>query len=465
MSHEPRRLSKEFLNGCYCRQFFELLQAGICVTDTDGTIRFVNESFARSFNINLDLMHGKNICEFFPKSALMDVMRSGLADRRVPFEWEGTKAFISRFPIYDDGEIVGGLIEVHARDIDELERLLRRIQNLHKKVVHYKNKVQLLRAEYTFEDIIGDSEPMRKLRSRGHRFAQGNEAILITGESGTGKELLAHALHAAGTRSEETLVKVNCAAIPSDLMEAEFFGYEEGSFTGARKGGRVGKFELADGGTIILDEIGELPLSMQAKLLRVLERNEIQKVGSNVTIYSNFRLIAVTNRNLQDMVSKGLFRSDLYHRLNILHLHIPPLRERSEDIPPLANHLLQQLERSTNMKSVRISNEAHKVLSRYRWPGNVRELKNILTFALYSMEEDGKVIEVRHLPSQLLEKESPATKPAQASPRGKKTSREEMIEILENCQGNKSKAARALGISRTELYNRLKKLSIDVDSV
>ena len=461
MLQEPHRLSKEFLKGCYCRQFFELLQAGICVTDADGTIRFMNASFGKSFNLDPENVVGKNICEFFPNSALIGVINSGLADRRVPFEWKGMKAFISRFPIYDDGEIVGGLIEVHARDIDELERLLHRIQNLQKTVAHYKTKAQLLGAEYTFDDIIGDSMPMRQLRRQGYKFAQGKEVLLVTGESGTGKELMAHALHAASARSEESLVCVNCAAIPADLLEAEFFGYAEGAFTGARKGGRIGKFELADGGTIILDEIGELPLITQAKLLRVLERNEIQKVGCNTAIYSNFRLIAVTNRNLEDMVNKGLFRSDLYHRLNILHLHIPPLREHSEDIPQLTRHLLQQLERSANIPSIGISDEACLALCRYRWPGNVRELKNVLTFALYSLEADCKTIEVRHLPSQLFEKSLPAEKPAAKEEPRTKSSRDELVEALERCSGNKSKAARELGISRTELYNRLRKFSLN----
>lgn len=458
MTKEPRRLSKEFLKGCYCRQFFELLEAGICVTDSDGTIRFVNNSYAKSFRMDPATVVGRNITEFFPNSALLEVMRSGLADRRVPFEWEGVKAFISRFPIYDDGEIVGGLIEVHARDIDELERLLRRIQQLQQKVTHYKTRAQLLGSEFTFDDIIGDSGPLQLIRKQGYNFAQGKEPIFITGESGTGKELLAHALHAASGRSEEPLVRVNCAAIPAELMEAELFGYEEGSFTGSKKGGRIGKFELADRGTIFLDEIGELPLLTQAKLLRVLERNEIQKIGKSEPIYSNFRLIAVTNRNLSEMVQQGLFRADLYHRLNILHLQMPPLRDHTEDIPQLVQHLLLQLVRSTLRRDVTISDAALKTLLLYHWPGNVRELKNVLTFALYSMEADCNTIEVRHLPSNLTNRMSTALPSAEKPKKRKHWSSSDILDELERCNGNKSRAARNLGISRTDLYNKLKNM-------
>ena len=456
---ETFRLSDRFLKGCYCHQLFDLLQAGICITDSDGTIRFINSSYVKSFKMDPDKVIGKNITEFFPDSALINVMHSGLADRRVPFEWEGTKSFISRFPIYDDGNIVGGLIEVHARDIDELERLLRGMQNLQKKMTHYKNKTQLLGAEYSFKDIMGTSMALCTLREQGSKFALGNDPILITGESGTGKELLAHALHAASLRSNEVLIRVNCAAIPSELIEAELFGYEEGAFTGSRKGGRIGMFELADGGTIFLDEIGELPPITQAKLLRVLEKNEIQKLGRSEYIYSDFRIIAVTNRNLQEMVQKGQFRADLYHRLNILHLQIPPLRERPEDIPLLVRHFLQSFKIDVREKEREIScsDSAYQLLCRYSWPGNVRELKNVLTFARYSMNVDCNTLEVCHLPPHLQEKGHPEVSSSSARNKLRNLSKEDIVAVLERCNGNKSKAARELGISRTDLYNKLKK--------
>ena len=297
------------------------------------------------------------------------------------------------------------------------------------------------------------------LREQGSKFALGNDPILITGESGTGKELLAHALHAASLRSNEVLIRVNCAAIPSELIEAELFGYEEGAFTGSRKGGRIGMFELADGGTIFLDEIGELPPITQAKLLRVLEKNEIQKLGRSEYIYSDFRIIAVTNRNLQEMVQKGQFRADLYHRLNILHLQIPPLRERPEDIPLLVRHFLQSFKIDVREKEREIScsDSAYQLLCRYSWPGNVRELKNVLTFARYSMNVDCNTLEVCHLPPHLQEKGHPEVSSSSARNKLRNLSKEDIVAVLERCNGNKSKAARELGISRTDLYNKLKK--------
>ncbi len=267
---------------CGCRRLLDIMQVGICVTDAVGTIRFLNPAYAAMFKMDVKETPGRNICEFFPNSALLKVIRSGIPDRRVQFEWMGQKAFISRYPLWEDGVVVGGLIEVYSRDIDELERLLQHIRNLQKKASYYKLKTRgLLRAEYTFDMIVGSSRPMQQLQQQGKKFAQGKQPILITGESGSGKELVAHALHSASPRAEEAFVRVSCAAIPAELIEAELFGYEEGAFTGARSGGRVGRFELADRGTIFLDEIGEMTLPMQAKLLRVLEHGEIQKVGKS----------------------------------------------------------------------------------------------------------------------------------------------------------------------------------------
>lgn len=453
------------LKNCYCRQVFDLMQVGICITDFDGTIRFINAAYAKDFKMDMEATIGCNICTFFPNSALLDVMRSGVPDLRVQFEWKGVKAFISRFPIYNDGVVVGGLIEVYSRDIEELERLLQRIHRLQEKVMYYKNKTQsLLGAEYTFGNLIGSSHPMQLLQQQAKKFARGREPILVTGESGTGKELVAHAIHAASPRAREALVRVNCAAIPAELIESELFGYEEGSFTGAKTGGRIGKFELADGGTIFLDEIAEMPLVMQAKLLRVLEHGEIQKIGQNGAVFSDFRLIAATNRNLLEMVQQGRFRADLYHRLNILHLDIPPLRDRTADLPSLTAHLLNQMEKPMSQRGITVDDKAFEVLRKYDWPGNIRELKNVLTFALYSMEANCTVISARHLPPNLIEKSlassSGKVKEATLHDAQMWTTRETIVAALTRNNGNKSRAARELGISRTELYKKLKKFSL-----
>lgn len=451
------------LDGCSCAKVFDAMYVGVCVATRDGAIRYMNDAFAAMFDFDKEGSVGKNIEEYFPESRLMTVMRKDILDKQVPFEWEGRKAFISRIPLYENGEIVGGLIEVVSRDIENLQKLLSKIKTLESRATYYKKKAQeLQRSEYTFDQLVGSGEAMAALRRQGEKFARSDQPILLTGESGSGKELVAHAVHSASRRADECFVRINCAAIPAELMESELFGYEDGSFTGARSGGKVGKFEMADGGSILLDEIGEMPPAMQAKLLRVLEHGEIQKIGGDAPITSDFRLIAATNRNLEEMVAQNLFRADLYHRLNILHLEVPPLRKRTEDIPALCMHFLKTIESYNRQKISRIDDEALKTLQNYAWPGNIRELKNVLTFAVCSMETGCSILGVRHLPAALIEKSlaSPARARLSLQEAKRRTERETIAAVLAVCNGNKSRAARELGISRTELYKKLKKLGL-----
>ena len=453
----------DLLPGCFCAKVFEAMFVGICVTTRDGTIRYMNDAFALMFNFVREEAPGRKIDEYFPGSRLLTIMEQGIVDKQVPFEWEGVKAFISRIPLYEEGVIVGGLIEVVSRDIENLQKLLHRIRTLESKAFFYKKKAQeLQRAHYTFDQIVGSSKAITALRQQGAKFARTNQPILVTGESGTGKELVAHALHLASNRADECFVRVNCAAIPAELMESELFGYEDGSFTGARPGGKVGKFEMADGGTILLDEVGEIPLPMQAKLLRVLEHGEIQKIGGRTSVTTDFRVIASTNRNLEEMVRQNLFRLDLFHRLNILHLDVPPLRERSEDIPALSLHLVRNIESYNRQKIVRIEDKALEILRKHAWPGNIRELRNVLTYAVCSMEAGCTALSARHLPPNLMEKTPGFLPREQLSLQQARafTERETIAAALRACNGNKSRAARELGVSRTELYKKLKKLAL-----
>ncbi len=461
---EDSALTCTQLTGCVCSKIFAAMYIGICVTQRDGTICFMNDAYAAMFNIDKAASIGKSLRNYFPEAELITVMERGVIQKQVPFEWEGQKAFISRIPLYDKGVIAGGLIEVVSRDIDELQKLLSRIKTLENKATYYKRKAQeLQRAEYTFDQIVGSSKALMALRQQGEKFARSGQPILLTGESGTGKELVAHAVHAASRRAGECFVRINCAAIPAELIESELFGYEGGSFTGARSGGKVGKFEMADGGTILLDEIGEIPLPMQAKLLRVLEHHEIQKIGGGSPITSDFRLIAATNRNLEEMVQQNLFRADLFHRLNILHLHVPALRERTEDIPALCTHFLKNIETHNRQAVTRVDDSALEMLRNYNWPGNIRELRNVLTFAICSMEPGCSSLSVRHLPPNLIEKSLAAPTRARQTLHEAKAwaERETLVEALRNSSGNKSRAARELGISRTELYKKIKKFDLE----
>lgn len=305
-------LNLDGLAGCLYKRVLDMANIGILVTDRSGNIKYLNRVYAEMFEMGIETALTRNINDYFPNSKLMMVMATGLPDKAIKFSFRGRDALINRYPIWEDGEVVGGLLEVYFRDIQVLKDLMLHMNILEKKIQYYKRKTQgLPGARYTFEDVIGESECIRNFKALGRRFARTTRPVLLLGESGTGKELAAHAVHSASPRAKEVFISVNCAAIPKDLLEAELFGFEEGTFTGAKAGGKVGKFELADKGTIFLDEIGELPMEMQAKLLRVIENGEIQKIGASSYSSSDFRLIAATNKDLPAAVQAGTFREDL----------------------------------------------------------------------------------------------------------------------------------------------------------
>uniref|UniRef100_UPI00242F330D sigma-54 interaction domain-containing protein n=1 Tax=Bilophila wadsworthia TaxID=35833 RepID=UPI00242F330D len=322
----------------------------------------------------------------------------------------------------------------------------------------------------------GESESMRAVRTLGRRCSQDDEPVFIIGENGTGKDMLAQAIHTGSARRTQNFVSVNCAAIPYELLESELFGYEAGAFTGAKKQGKKGKFELASGGTIFLDEIGELPLSLQAKLLRVLENHEIQKLGQPRPIHVDFRLISATNRDIDKLVAQGMFREDLFYRINLFDIVVPPLRERIADIPLLVRSITKNILGPEKAARVSIEQDVFSVFSLHQWKGNVRELQNVITYALYSMSSEEKVLKLKHLPQRFFckaesrflqniyeERDSPEIyenadqryHPVRVTPEQK-----DICRALEKSGGNKAKAARILGISRSYLYILLKEYGI-----
>ncbi len=308
--------------------------------------------------------------------------------------------------------------------------------------------------------IIGESVPMKALRQQLALMAPTNGRVLIFGESGTGKELVAQALHAQSLRAKQAFVEVNCAAIPEELIESELFGHKKGSFTGATED-KVGKFPKADGGTLFLDEVGDMSLKTQAKVLRVLEEQRFEPLGSSSAISVDVRVIAATNKNLEEEISRGNFREDLFYRLNVVPFVVPPLRERVEDVPLLANHFFREYAASYGRKSKDLTAEALAALTGYRWPGNVRELKNLIE-RIVIMNPQAR-IERRHLPSFLFRE----------SPRGRAVSetstlqqaraayeRDFILKKLEETQGNISRTAELLGLERSHLYRKMKTLGI-----
>lgn len=313
-------------------------------------------------------------------------------------------------------------------------------------------------ARYKYQDIIGSSIKFESCKKLAVKAAQSCSTVLLQGETGTGKELFAQAIHNASLRANEPFVAINMGSIPPNLIESELFGYEEGAFTGARKGGQPGKFELAQRGTIFLDEIGEMPPALQIHLLRVLEERQVIRLGGHKPIRLDIRVIAATNRNLQEQVQKGTFRLDLYYRLNVLTIHIPSLRERKSDIPVLANHFIEKLGQQLNKPGMALSEDAANYLMSYGWPGNVRELENVLERAMNYADES--IIYPRHLPDEL----NPGDHPnLESSLLLKDQEMQTILAVLNQANGNLGQTAKSLGISRTTLYRKLKKFKTEIN--
>jgi PAS domain S-box-containing protein len=446
-------------------EFFERIldniRNGVMITDPEGRIIFFSEAYGNFLGIDPQKTLGKNCQEVVENSRMHIVAETGIPEINQPHRVKGKDMVVQRIPIKKGGKVIAVYGQVMFEDVQDVQDLAKKLTLLESKVELYEKELENLRAsKYTFRNIIGKSGTMVELKKMALKAAKTNAPVLIVGESGTGKELFAHAVHHASQRRPFPFVRLNCAAIPKDLLEAELFGYEPGAFTGAGGKGKPGKFELAQGGTIFLDEIGDLPLSMQPKLLRVIEEKEIERLGSTRLRYSDFRLITATHANLEKRVEKGQFRKDLFYRLNVIPLMIPPLRERREDIPLLTEHLIQRLNAELGMNVIRIQTQALECFRRYHWPGNVRELTNILERVMYSMDED--TIKGDHLPIFLQTLGRGAEKIASVSLRKMRQDMEKevILQAIRLAKNNKNRASQLLGIHRTALYKKLKKLNL-----
>jgi transcriptional regulator with PAS, ATPase and Fis domain len=317
---------------------------------------------------------------------------------------------------------------------------------------------QALSSEDRFHGMTGVSAPMQRLFELITNAAQSDAPVIIVGESGTGKELIAKAIHEAGLRSKKAYIKVNCAALNQSLLESELFGHVKGAYTGALRS-RKGRFEACSGGDIFLDEIGDLPLSTQIKLLRVLEEKVVEKVGDHKPIKVDVRIISATNRNLPELIAKGLFREDFYYRINVIPIHVPPLREHVEDIPLLARSFFNKIQLKSIKKLKGISNEAMEALMRHNWPGNIRELKSAFEFAFVSCRKG--MIQINHLPQNILGK-AEASRQFSGPPADLNSiKKQRLLQALKASNGNQSEAAKMLGVSRTTIWNQLKKYKIN----
>lgn len=367
----------------YIKLIFDSMKDGIIAYDGNGVVKYINENL-KFFQINTKNIKQININDIFSNIKILNFLLDNSFEKKEIFELKGNKYFVSKFKIEKDDIIVATFKD--TKEIDEYEK--KRIDELYKKGYY---------AKYTFDDIIGQSQKINFIKEIAKKVSKTDSTILIEGESGTGKELLASAIHNESERRFYPFVAINFSSLPESLAESELFGYEEGSFTGAIKGGKAGLFEQANRGTIFLDEIGDAPISLQKKLLRVLQEKEIMRIGGNKIIPVDVRIIAATNKDLKKLIENGEFREDLYYRLKVIYLKIPPLRERKEDIVLLLNYFLKK--RGINLV---IDSEIYDLLLKYDWSGNIRELKNVVEYI--SATCNGKELKINDLPMDLFVK-------------------------------------------------------------
>jgi len=437
--------SKLYVSYRFSNTLLETISDGVISVDNNGVINQLNSYGGKILGVDPKLSIGKHIASVLKKpSAMLQVLSTGVEyrDHELFNEDTGKKINQSVSPLRDDtGRTIGALA------------ILR--ENKERQSVRRGGS---LVANYVFDDIIGESDSILKAKKWGRIAAGSPSTVLLTGESGTGKELFAQAIHNGSSRKDRPFIAINCAALPDTLIESELFGYEEGSFTGSKKGGQAGKFELANGGTIFLDEIGDIPLYTQVKLLRVIQEKKISRIGSSGEISVDIRIIAATHKDLKEEVQRGNFRKDLYYRLNVITINIASLHERMDDLPLLAKHFVTKLSLKLNRKNISVSDGFFDKLKTYSWPGNIRELENAIERALNMLSDNGVLV------PELMQFDSPA--PAKIGERItevkslKDIERDAIVQALNLYKGNILKVSAKLGVGRNTLYRKIKEYDI-----
>ena len=454
----------------FFKKLCDEMKIGIVVSDSNGYLLYMNPTYAESLQLvkPLDFYIGKHVTEMNPNTRMHIVAQTAQAEINWPHEFHGESLLVHRIPIKESGNLIAVLGLVLFTNAEHVNELAEKLSFLQSKLKYYEDELESLRSKQSaIDSIIGNSEQVKIAKQEAIKAGTNQLPVFISGESGTGKELLAQAVHESSSRGHFPFIKVNCAAIPRELFESELFGYEKGAFTGANTKGKIGKFELAHRGTIFLDEIGDLPLEMQPKLLRILELKEFERVGGNRRIHSDFRIITATNKNIPDMIKSGAYRLDLYYRLNVIPLSIPPLRERREDILLLANYFIKQSKQQIeHRQDIVIDDTASSALVSYDWPGNAREVINTVERVLASME--GNIVKASDLPYHIQSFKQDRKKYQHASLNEfLQDAERKVIKQVLNLNGWKiGVTAERLGIHRTLLYKKMKKLNItsDVDT-
>jgi transcriptional regulator with PAS, ATPase and Fis domain len=460
----------------WLEEIINLSAERIVIVDTEGIICYINEAYCEFLGTTIDKARKRPVQEVIENTRMHIVAKTGQAELGVVHRIKGNDMISNRYPLYVKGELVGAFGIVAFRNPEDLRIFGNKIQHLVEELNYYKTKVESnSKSKYHFHDLIGNSPEFLAVKTLAQRISGSQSAVLLLGESGTGKELFASAIHNNSLRATFPFIPINCASIPEHLLESELFGYEEGAFTGAKKGGKKGQFEAANKGTIFLDEIGDMPLTMQSKLLRVLQEKEVQRIGGQKSTAINVRIIAATHRDLEKMVNEGKFRQDLYYRLNVIKIEIPPLKKRKGDIELIANKLLERLEKKFHRKSITLSSDVITRLHQHSWPGNIRELENVLERSINVL--DGQTIELAHLPLYLRDQEvkyihfddkyienNSASKVSFPIQPLKETlmsvEKQAIINALVVTNGNKQEAAKLLEVGKTRFYEKCKAYDI-----
>ncbi|MCK1983555.1 MULTISPECIES: sigma-54-dependent Fis family transcriptional regulator [Peribacillus] len=448
---------------------------GYIVINQSGIIEMFNDAACEFVRKTKNNLVGQPVTQIIPEIKLEEALAQGFQSEKLEAMIIGKhRCFIQKTPIYKGKQLVGAIAKIIYKDLNKWKNVVKILNDLEKEVSFYRGELSLIGGKpFDLDDILTQNEEMGRIKHFARQSATGFSNVLLLGDSGTGKELFARGIHNASHRTGK-FIKINCAAIPEELWESEFFGYADGAFTGAKRGGKPGKFELANNGTLFLDEIGDMPLSMQVKLLRVLQEREFERVGGNDTIRVNVRIIAATNKDLKQMVANNEFREDLYYRLNVIVINIPPLKDRSEDIPILTKSITKKFSHLMGLGEVNITEGAMKLLSLHSWPGNVRELENAIERAMNCIRTD--IIDIEHLPEYI--QKTKAIRNLDSPPHLESTTQEVSQEVLisdfyknnidkaekdaidfalKQTGGNRTAAAKLLGMSRSQFYKKFKK--------
>lgn len=458
MSHEDLL---QAMYGC-----MENSDDGFLIVDTDGKIAYINEAYCQYIGVNRFSVTGQNVLDYIDTSKLPEIALDPHYESEVSTLHEATAkqyrdneayVYVNRTNISIDNIPIAASGQI--KFVRTTLKLSESLFDIYNELSYYKQELKKLASErFSFDNIIGNSSKLMAAKRLALKASENDFPIMITGETGTGKEVFANAIHYASRRKTKPMISINCAAIPSELLESELFGYEGGAFTGAKKSGKQGKFELANGGTLFLDEIGDMPMVMQAKLLRALQEKEIEHIGGTKPIPIDVRIICATNKNLLEEIENHNFRSDLYFRLNVIQLELPPLRERQNDIDSCADHFLSELNEKYHT-NVELSNATRQQFHNYSWPGNIRELKNIIERG-YALQENGMITYTS----------APDTLQTSTSYHGingntleekvENFEKQVLMDTIRNHNGNLRKTAQALGIHRVTLYKKLEKYGI-----